>query len=941
VPSGVGVSFVERERELEAIVSVLALARRGEGVGLLVEGPPGIGKSRLLAEARAQADGFRVVTARGSTLELGFPFGVVRQLFEPVLGAVAGQARTSLLAGAAGLAEPVLTGAGGRDAETQFAAMHGLYWLVVNVAEASPLLIVVDDVQWADAASLRWLIYLAGRLEGLRVALVAATRPPESLDAPGLLVELTAGSGMGIVRPRELSEPAIAGLVEAELKRRPDDAFVAACRRASDGNPFLLHQLLGEVSRAAIEPVQDSAQLVAELGSRDVARMLLARLSDSPAGCVPLARAVAVLGDGAPVGFAARLAGLEDDNASRLADRLTAVDILQRSRPLAFVHPLVRTSVLDSLAPGELAAWHSRAADLLAAEGAEDERVALHVMECDARGDAARVEVLRRAAASASRRGAVDVAVAYLRRALEEPPGNELLPPLAHELGAAAFRAGALETAIEQLGKASREDPVGHERSRAANTLATALYVAGRPEEAVSVLSAVIDALPASEREDGLRLQAARWVAGRTSGSAWRAARKARDRFAAMDAAAITGGERLAQGVAALHASRDGTADDARELALRAFADGELLADPGPEHLGFWVVPFALLSADALEDATRAFSQVIDWGAKRGSLPVFSAGAELRGYCSWRRGSLDEAEADAGHALDPAVFAGTPLYALATLAHVLLERGRVAEAGELLARGQDHVAGGRGVIQFLEARARVRVASQDVEEALDDLNACGRLEDEWEVQTPSLTSWRCDAALALSSLGRPHEADRLARDELERSRAYGARRPLGIALRTLGMLTRAPEGLELLEQAVDVHESSDARLEHARSLAELGAALRRAGHRREARDRLRSALDLAARSGAEALAGRTHAELVAAGARPRRDPTESRVRLTASELRVARLAAEGMSNREVAQSLFLTEKTIENHLTSIYRKLDIGSRSQLARALSPQSAAVA
>ena len=149
----------------------------------------------------------------------------------------------------------------------------------------------------------------------------------------------------------------------------------------------------------------------------------------------------------------------------------------------------------------------------------------------------------------------------------------------------------------------------------------------------------------------------------------------------------------------------------------------------------------------------------------------------------------------------------------------------------------------------------------------------------------------------------------------------------------LGELESGTHGLELLREAVAVLEGSPARLERAHALAALGSALRRAGRRAEARGPLRSALALATSAGAEALANRAHDELVAAGARPRRDPIHSRTTITASELRVARMAADGMTNREIAQALFLSAKTVENHLRSVYRKLAIRSRSQLARAL--------
>jgi DNA-binding NarL/FixJ family response regulator len=163
----------------------------------------------------------------------------------------------------------------------------------------------------------------------------------------------------------------------------------------------------------------------------------------------------------------------------------------------------------------------------------------------------------------------------------------------------------------------------------------------------------------------------------------------------------------------------------------------------------------------------------------------------------------------------------------------------------------------------------------------------------------------------------------LAAEDVARARSFGDPRPLGIALRAAGSS----------EASVSVLRDSPARLELALSLLEHGAAQRRAGPRAAARDPLRAAVDVAAECGATAVAARAHDELVAAGARPRRDPVESRSRLTASEARVARMAADGLTNREIAQALFVTEKTVEVHLTSTYRKLDIGSRSQLPRAL--------
>ena len=204
------------------------------------------------------------------------------------------------------------------------------------------------------------------------------------------------------------------------------------------------------------------------------------------------------------------------------------------------------------------------------------------------------------------------------------------------------------------------------------------------------------------------------------------------------------------------------------------------------------------------------------------------------------------------------------------------------------------------------------------------------MEDAWGVRTPAHSTWRSDAVRLLTTLDRIDEALALAEEDVARARRFGEPRALGMALRSAGL---ASKDLERLSESVAVLRASPARLELALSLFELGAALRRGGRRADAREPLREAVDVAAECGATAVAARAHDELVAAGARPRRDPIESRSRLTASETRVAKMAAEGMTNREIAQALFLTEKTIEVHLTNTYRKLDIRSRSQLPRAL--------
>jgi DNA-binding CsgD family transcriptional regulator len=926
--------LVERERELQTVERLLASARAGSGGAVVFEGPAGIGKSSLLAAARtAAADELRVLSARGGELERELPFGIVRQLLEPAVVACDAEEREALLAGAAALARPVLFAADPEAAaEPSFSALHGLYWLTINLADAQPLLVIVDDAHWADVASLRWLVYLARRLVGVPLALVLATRPAEPGPVQELLDELLVIPEVAVRQPGGLSDQAITMLAVRLLAAEPEPSFVTACQRATGGNPFLLLELFGELHRRGIAPSRENAGLASQLSSHGVGRAVRARLRRLPPGCTVLARAVAVLGDPAEPTLAAQLAGLDDDAAARAADALAEAVIFESDRRLAFVHPLVRSSVYSELSAQERAGYHERAARLLTGAGEATDRIAVHLLATRPSGDAETVNTVRQAARGASNRGAPDVAVTYLQRALAEPPSPELEPVLVHELGRAALSAGELGMAIDQLRQATRDLADARLRAEAANSLGSALLLAHRPEEAMTDLTAVIDELPESEREKGLRLQATRWAAVRGSVAVWRRLQATGERFVVTSGTPRTIGECLHVAVAAYDVARTETAGEARELALQAFADGRLLEDPGPESGGFWIVPTVLLLAHADDDGARVSTAVIEWAKQHGSLPAFSMAAQLRAYVCLRRGSLAEAEADAASALEHPGLPGFPPYGRLALVNVLLARGKPTEAAEIFAQAASEPAAA-GHIRYLQTRARLRVASRHPHEALEDLIACGRLEREWEIRTPAFSTWRADAAPLLASLGRYDEARALAREELERCRAFGAPGPLGASLRTLGLIEPGVSGIGLLEQAVANLQRSPARLEHALTLLELGAATRRVGRRADAREPLREALELARACGADAVAVRAHDELVAAGARPRRDPTESRRSLTASELRVARMAAEGMSNREIAQALFLTENTIETHLRSVFRKLEIRSRSQLARAL--------
>jgi DNA-binding CsgD family transcriptional regulator len=202
-----------------------------------------------------------------------------------------------------------------------------------------------------------------------------------------------------------------------------------------------------------------------------------------------------------------------------------------------------------------------------------------------------------------------------------------------------------------------------------------------------------------------------------------------------------------------------------------------------------------------------------------------------------------------------------------------------------------------------------------------------------QVICPGPIAWRSQAALAHLALGDRESAERLTAEELELARAFGAPRALGVARRAAGVVAGGDRGARLLREAIDALERGDARLERARALADLGAMLRRRNRRTEARELLREALDAAHRAGARSLAEYAETELRATGARPRRVVLRGLDSLTASERRIAEFASQGLSNREIAQTLFVTTRTVEGHLTSVFRKLQVDSRDKLPAAL--------
>lgn len=932
--------LLERETELAAIGRAVGDALAGQGRALVVVGSPGAGKTTLVdaAGARAASAGLQVLTATGSELERDFGFGIVRQLFERRVRA--SRSPQSVLSGHARLASPLLGFAVEGEATAQrpdgdvFATLNALYWLTAGLAAEGPLALLVDDAHWADSASLRFLQYLARRLEGLPVLLMVACRPPAPDDP--LLDGLLGVPRAELLAPQPLSIDAGLALLRSLLPD-VDPELLDACQDAAGGNVFYLTEL-----GRALHDQRSGTVPVADLSPEAVTRSVARRVAALPSAAGELARAASVLGPRAPLRRAAALADLEAGESARAADALRTAAILAPGRALDFIHPIVRAAVLAELEPGALATAHARAAALVAADGEEHERVAAHLLAAEPGADPWAREHLRAAAERALARGAPDAAARYLRGALAvRGAASAERRSLLVALGTAEAAAFEPHSGIACLGEALELSADPDERREVAVVLANLLTQVGRAPEGTEVLgrelydsSADPGVVAAAEAHlvDLARFQ----VASRRGAQAF--ADRLRARFRDGDDTTAVLATVAAEMVMAGEPAGDVAAVAGRVIE-RTGADSPALAAGG---YGLHVALRSLMAADELELATRVLDREIARAGRNGAALDFMLYSTYRADAAYRRGAVGESETDARSAtalaLERGWTSGVP-GCVAPLVTALTERGELEEAAAAVASaGLDAPAADLPDLYtihlLLHARGALRVARGQLEPGIEDLLECGRRQDAHGETNPALIPWRSSAALALRLAGDAQRARDLAREELDRARMFGAPRALGIALRVAAALKGPERGLAMGEAAVETLSRSAATLEHARALADLGERYRRGGNRQLARDVLGRALEFAHRCGAVVLERQIFDALRVAGARPRRPLLSGPESLTPSERRVAKMTASGMSNREVAQALFVTVRTVEFHLLNTYRKLDISSRRDLRRALS-------
>jgi DNA-binding CsgD family transcriptional regulator len=936
--------LLERGPELEAIDRLLESSVENREQALLISGDPGLGKTRLhgVALDRARARGLLVLRAAGSELERDVAFGVAGQLLRGWVAAMPGDERAGALREAPERVRelygdgPALDPAGAEDG---LALSHGLFSVLAAAAEARPVLLAIDDLQWCDNASLGFVQYLLHRLGELSLALLLASRPPgaegDALDS------IAAHPAVRVLTLAPLGRQGVREIVSRRLGTERADALTDTCMRTTGGNPFYLQELLlalGEDLEAPPDQLEEHAR---SLAPESVIRSLRVRIGRLGPDAGALARAVAILGDDVPLRTAAALAELEVAKASDAADALGSVNVLMAREPLRFVHPLIRTALEQDIPSSQRATRHLEAARLVAGEGESVERVAAHLLRGRPEADPWAVEQLRTAAAEARSRGAPLSAVRYLERALAEPAPSEQHATVLAELGAAEAAVG-LESADEHLALAARASTDPWTRAEIALVRGGTLYAQARHEEAAKAYQDGLDQLaevPADEQRSELRdrLRTALVLSAATVPSLQGEARRLSAEVIDADPRAVpTQSQRLLLAQATVEAAFGGRpADVVIDLATRAWDEGRLLERATPYGASWTLVTAAFCLAGELELSIETAEAAAANARERSAPLAFATATHMRALPQLWQGNVDGALADLELARDARRY-GWRQYARSAAANYclcMIEKGKLDGVEAVLVEdapltppylGEDPVR--------LYALAELRRAQGRLQEAYETALSAGEAA---EAAIPYLgyCPWAASAAQSALALGQRDRAGELIQRELTRLQTTQVLHERIRALRLAGLCEGGESGLAKLREAVDLGEAHPPRLETIHALIALGSALRRGKQRAESRPPLERAFDLAGRGGATVLYELARTELAAAGARPRREALTGPGSLTASELRIAQLAAAGHSNREIATTLFVTPKTVEYHLRNCYRKLDIQTRRELARAL--------
>ncbi|MEH0973681.1 AAA family ATPase [Micromonospora sp. CPCC 205546] len=919
--------LTERSCQLSLLERRLAELLRGDATPTdrtvtVLTGPVGSGKTTLLQAfaRRACAAGARVLGASASRAERTVPLEVVRQLVRaaPLSGADSPDAlaRLGRLLDAGALTWADADDTDNEDTALATAAIGGA---LLEMTSRGPLVIAVDDIHHADVPSLRCLDYVARRISGLPVLLVLTDAPRTRPWRPDVHAELLQPARLHRIRLPLLTAEGTFQLLARRLGVPVARAIGEESHRISGGNPLLV-QALAEDQAAA--PRSADHPVVGE-SFREAVLSCLYRCDHL---VLNAARVLAVTGGSLHGTLLPHLVEAGSRTALEAIDDSTSAGLITAQ---GLRHPAVAQAVIDGMTAEERARLHLGAACLLHDDGASPVRIAPHLVGIDELAEPWMAQTLLDAGEQALLDGEVETALRYLRRAHRGCAGECLRARIRSALVRAEWRLDP-QAAIPHLVGVVTAIRAGHLGSQQAAGPIRYLLWHGEVDKAVELVNHL------SERADGADPRSMADLLVITSWMSTLYPGVMVDRpapaVAARDPLTLAQVKRGIEGITLLSAVLDRGDAGAVEQAGRTLATTGL-----DDESRVWTAVCALIAmiyADRLDLAD-------DWCDRLGRNPVTpryptpsATLTALRAAVAGRLGDLPRADKLADEALGQlspkgwGVVIGIPLAARIRALTFMDQLDAAATCLQVpvpSAMFETPIG-----LHYLQARGTHALASGSAEAALADFQLCGQLMNRWQMDFSGLVPWRTESARALLRMGRRQQAGRLVREELARLRPVHVRYRAA-ALRVLAATEDGQDRIPHLRSAVRLLRQCGDRMELAHNLADLGHAYQQAGDRSQARVAVRSARELAEECGIPML--RPSVPTAGNGTADVRSGAAIVVGLTDAESRVATLAAQGHTNREIAETLFLTVSAIEQRLTRIYRKLHVNSRSELAARL--------
>jgi DNA-binding CsgD family transcriptional regulator len=918
-------------QEFEAIFSRTVPSHSG---CLSIEGGWGTGKTTLLNEACLIADrsSCLVLRARGGDLEQQASFGALLRIIEVVASLRNADEEISERVEAVGA---LINKTGARNFGQLGAAF---YALLIAVRRLGPILLAIDDADLVDDATLMTLQYVFHRVDDQQIWLLMTSPPRLPGVGPRVVDHLLVNRHVRHFALKPLSSESVRQILAGYLDQVPDPQFVTAVYEATSGRP----EFIVELAKACVnEQITPSAAMAGEISRLPVPRIsqrVLVRLERLQVAATELLECCAIHGNSTDLSLACYLGSIDPVAAELASDVSARAELLQGDRPLVFIAPVVRWALLQNISPARRSQLHTRCAEYLSGIGADESLIVEHLLASEPSGNLELAGRLVRAGATLIQRSDYRLASQCLRRSINEGPVAMQEPSIWLDLARCETQLG-LKTSVSSFQRALALG-AAHNSDVFETAIKLMRALRGWPElrgEAIASLQSLtadpdgVDPSLQLEFEMGLTLLA-NLQSQRNDG--------------------VTKIQKLLkQADTTSHASKAASAF----LNIHGFeSDPKMSAKAVTHMLSAVIDPDQMVSGDLSSEMMRTLAcrillgadefatvdRILEVGRRRalelGDLPGEDDVLRLIVLSKLWQGSLGESEeALLRHHELGIDFNARPVVGLIDL---LIAQGRTQEAiyelgtfdpvmiDEPLDRVGAHVERGR----------LFSMCSQSAE-ALDEFEQASETAARAGITNPVLVAWHPPAARVLASLGQWEEAHQLAQDHLVSARAFGAPRSLGTALRAMGASSRdLDERTAWLTESVEVLEGSPARLETAEAMVDLGSALVDRQDSESARDILHKGASLASLCGAHRLVEVAGTQLRAAGARPRRLGSTGVDSLTPAELRAVHMAAANVTNRAIADELFVNVKTIEGHLSRAYRKLGVTSRFELAEALGPR-----